>query len=476
MNQKRCLLLFERRSETAAFEICVLLLASLSGLVIVLAPGILRYILFALGIILFTTKPDLCMYFIGFLLFAIPFSDLKINLPFDTPYVQVLILLLFVIVAFRSIVRKSLFHTHLNSYILLLFLIGLISTFTGVFRGQSLITGLYIFQRSIVQGILLFFILTQLIRSERAVNRLIAFVIGGIVLTAIIALMQYQFGEGLIHSILIGIGYTQESTITTFDPVSGIFRVSSTFMNPNMLGGVMATVVPLSLAKLSNSNNISSRLLMIGSVVLEIIGVLLALSRGAFVGLMVGLLVYTLIQSNKKWKLVSFVTICVLSAVVIIFTPLGLRGLSGLQFRIEDYSQAFSNILNHPFLGTGFFDGDPLMLGTSLGYRVHDLYLEMALKIGFLGLGTFVVIVGVIIRDTIRWMSRDINGHNRNLRVGLLASLCVILFAGIFDHYSFSAPNMNEILWLVLGLLAILNSEIFYSKGNRKEACSSTDE
>jgi O-antigen ligase len=119
--------------------------------------------------------------------------------------------------------------------------------------------------------------------------------------------------------------------------------------------------------------------------------------------------------------------------------------------RLGEYKDALLLIRRHPWIGVGFVATPE----GSLYIGVSNVYLLMAEEMGLIGLGVFLLILGVFFGQIRRaWVQMQRSAELGGIMLGLTASMAGMLIGGVLDHYFFnlSFPHSVAIFWLYLGL------------------------
>ncbi|MDD2758640.1 MAG: O-antigen ligase family protein [Patescibacteria group bacterium] len=227
---------------------------------------------------------------------------------------------------------------------------------------------------------------------------------------------------------------------------------------PNSLGIYLAVVFVLGLM-LFNKINKKYQPLFLGGQMLIIAGLLFSFSRGAWLALVAGLLVYLFINWRKKFSFISpakqIIAGVIMVAVVMSIYPslfavrVGATGYLenlSLNERAAQFNLAEITTLNNIWFGVGpglytyyvAMNYSPPLYGV---YQpVHNIYL---LSLAELGILTFLCF-GVLVV----WLATRIWKINP-LYISVLA---VILTGGFFDHFLWSLFAGQILFWTVFGL------------------------
>lgn len=205
--------------------------------------------------------------------------------------------------------------------------------------------------------------------------------------------------------------------------------------------------------------------------VLQIIGLALSLTRGAWIGFLGGIIVFWIFQINfiqrKTWIRMSAAAVGAI-ALIFFFSQNSLSSFFDFQsgtgkLRLLWWQQGIEAIQQRPFFGYGYAAAlAPLMERTtpaelsiagpdmSLDY-VHNATLDSLLAIGFIGTGLFILFIGVIALKSLRVFFYQ--QKNQWLIASLLSGIVAHAVNGVFIFPTL--PN-SLFLWIMLALLVCL--------------------
>lgn len=238
-----------------------------------------------------------------------------------------------------------------------------------------------------------------------------------------------------------------------------VMRASGFFPDPHMAAFFFGMTLPLAVLQAWKSAP-PHRKFWIACALIIFLADLFTFSRGGYVGLISGatfvfFLLVTRVNIRKKIKAVIMIAVF-LSLGILLSSPIGERFFSS--FSSRDYSaterirlwqEAARVVQEYPLLGVGL-GNYPLIVKPTATYRepiyAHNLFLDIALETGLLGLAFFIALLGVALRSA--WRGWSARGEARAL------ALCVtlIIFTG---HALFETPIFSvHILPLFLFVLA----------------------
>lgn len=249
-------------------------------------------------------------------------------------------------------------------------------------------------------------------------------------------------------------------------------RIAGTYLNPNFFGEYLVLVIPLGLAVALAPNSSFVRRVGVGLVtVLLLIALALTFTRGSWLSLGVGLLLFGLLTEGWLVALLAgvFGTAIVMIPGLVgrfmsIFSFTG--GTVGFRFKlwqipigmlrenplfgvgIGNYLSAFTNyVFSHPELSVGW-----------VVYGAHSIYLTIGAEMGLAGLLVFALIIISIFRTGLylhKRFSSPSATYWRYLNAGILAALAAFLVNGLTSN-TLLHPRAAVLFWFLVGMQGAL--------------------
>lgn len=286
------------------------------------------------------------------------------------------------------------------------------------------------------------------VRSERDALRVVATVVGTAAASAVLA-----FAQGRISGFPVGTTHLDYS----FGEVVQV-RPSAFFEDPNLLGTFLSVAVIAALAKAIHSRRWVDAVTWLAATAVCAVGLVVTLSRTAWVGVALGLVVLVLTAPRRRrvWLASAGVSLAV---VAVIMAPGAIVSRAGSIVDIERDSSIRTRYLMAG--STVEMIADEWVFGTGLGaydraypaYRKpgaltsitkpHQLPLAMWAEMGILGLIAELLLVGGVV---IVIRGRRHRGWNVYEALGV-AGLLAVLLQSLFQYYLYF-----EYLWLFLAL------------------------
>ncbi|MBI4638177.1 MAG: O-antigen ligase family protein [Candidatus Rokubacteria bacterium] len=252
--------------------------------------------------------------------------------------------------------------------------------------------------------------------------------------------------------------------------------------NPNDLALMLNLILPLTVALLFIQRRRSLRLLLAGAVLVDVLAVIVTLSRAGFLTLATAVVLYCWRlgqRAERGWAVVAMI----LTLAAIPFLPSGYLDRLGTvasidsdptgsaQARWTDTVAAATFVLAHPIVGAGV-GMNVLALNAERGpswKAVHNVYLELAVELGLPGLSLFLLLllgairrVGLVRRRAAGDPgARDLFHLAEGLQVSLVAFAVAALFHPVAYHFYF-----YELAGLAVAMQAVSRAPAPTSEGD----------
>jgi O-antigen ligase len=340
----------------------------------------------------------------------------------------------------------------------------------------------------LVEGLLLYFLVLNGIRSLRTLRRTVwGLMIAGAVLASLGTYQEIsrnyeqQFGGLAQRDLALGMGHEVRSTgklMRTRDRVGIANRAAGPIADPNRWAQFLLVVLPLAVLRVRDEKSGKLRLVA-GVCTLAILGgIFLTYSRGGLVALAI-VVACMLGMRALRWRqvvpaAVFGVVLAVIMAPGVLERMRTVGGVPGLisdrhvsqsdgavRGRLTEMMAAWNVFLDHPLVGVGpghfstYYSMD-YMADPEIAFRrinrprhAHSLYLELAAETGLLGLTAFAAVVGVVL-----WRLTSVRRRLLAARpelapwaAGFWVAIIAYLAAGFFLQLSF-----QRYFWLFLAL------------------------
>jgi O-antigen ligase len=243
--------------------------------------------------------------------------------------------------------------------------------------------------RALLEYTLYFFVLNALIDDEDTVRDMMHVLL--VAATAVAAYGIYQKLSGM----------ETPKSWTYSEHESGLkIRVFSTIGNPNSLGGYMVLVAPIAAALTLWAKNWSQRLIYGAASLIMIACLVLTYSRGAWIGFVAAMVLYTIITRNKWLAIIGIAGIAIVpfaapslvDRLTLAFTPEYIAK-AGNKGRVEFWGRAFKIWQKSPIFGAGIGTvGDTVALKFNMpgATWIDNQYMRVLAETGLLGIIAYV--------------------------------------------------------------------------------------
>ena len=297
-----------------------------------------------------------------------------------------------------------------------------------------------------------YFLVVNLIRSKEWLNRCVIGIIFSCTLVSLYGLYQNFFG-------------TVEQTWQDSDMFSEIEgRVVSTFENPNVLAEYLIMVLPLILAAFIIKRGARSKLVLFFAGAVTAACLIYTWSRGAWLGCMIGILIFMLMYSKNT---LVFLLFCVFGipflpfvlpeSITQRFLSIGNLGDSSTSYRVYIW-QGVMNMLSDCFGGGIGIGNDSFKLvypyyalsGIETAPHSHNLYLQICVEIGIFGLIIFLAAMFLYVQGAFTLHTRE-KRDTRLLSAAIMCGILSVLAQGLTDYIWYNY-RVFLMFWLLLGL------------------------
>jgi putative inorganic carbon (HCO3(-)) transporter len=330
----------------------------------------------------------------------------------------------------------------------------------------------------VLEGILIYFLLVNAIRTQKDLNHaILAVLLSAIVLAAFPIYQQitetfdnYYYGYAQVE----GRGFSTGETLIgeNIQP-----RLEGAIGEKNYFSQIMLMITMVCLSQVGRSHSSAWRVLAIIATILAAIATVLPFSRGTAVGFCLLLVVGAMLRVIPLWQVAA---ILLLGIVMLLAFPQYMARLGslpeGLTYgasggtgeveadsatvgRVTEMKAALVLFAKHPLVGVGpgMYQYHSFEVSKELGMKLllgnresHSLYLHIAANNGALGIvamtGVIVLSLRQLLHTRKRWLTE--NPQLAAIATGLALALLAYLTTGIFLHYSYI-----RYFWTFIGLI-----------------------
>lgn len=386
-----------------------------------------------------------------------------------------------IVVLWRTALQRSTAiqrETPLDAFLLLFFAMGLL--LMSLVQPYPAIA--FAGYRVVVQYLLWFFIIIRLLETDKDFS---------VLWTSFVILVSALALHG-IYQYLIGVEIPASWVSQTEMGVRT--RVFSLTGSPNILGSLLTLLAPLCMAGVYYCRQNWKKLLCFALVCCILVALLFTFSRGAWLGIVLAVVIFSLFLDKRLLALM-----CSVVAAVLIFVPSITSRITYLF--TQDYAVASAvggralrwetgKLLlteNDPLLGFGLgrFGGAVAMNNQVLDqtetfryFYMDNYYLKILVEMGYVGLFAYLLLLAALVYVGIKAIQRsDLSfadqsgdalvravGNKRVLAIAIFSGLCGVLLHCYFENI-FEEPYMAAYFWALAAMLCYLG---FFQPGQAK--------
>lgn len=240
-------------------------------------------------------------------------------------------------------------------------------------------------------------------------------------------------------------------------------RVESFFDNPNTFAEMLIMLLPVVLALVLCAKHKISKLLAAGVVLVGTAALGMTYSRASWVGFAVSLVVMVFLWKPKL--IPAFIIVCALAIPLLpasifhrILTITNTSDTSTAS-RIPLYEATLSAIRSSPITGAGlgtaavqaFIADNNLYHAKAPFVHAHDIYLQVWVETGLLGIVSFVGAMLLNIKNAARTVRHCPDSAARTITCAGAGALCGTMVCGLAD-YLWNYPRVMSIFWFLFAL------------------------
>lgn len=392
----------------------------------------------------------------------IPFGALPIDIGFRPTFLDLVLVVLFFVWISRIVTRTHgpLVLTPPGWPLLLFMLLAVAAFVAGLAHSRPTATILRHYVE-ILMALAIFYVVVNSVRTREHLRQIGWVLFGCGALQGFIAVVLYYLPSEWTVRLLSALGrfgYPTGSAVLRYieDNPELPLRATGTCIGPNTLGGLLILVLGFAIPQVLARRPIVPRWMSVPAVAVMGLALYLTYSRTALVGLAAAAFVLGVLRYRR------LLLVLILGGLLLLLLPDAqyyvLRLVEGFQFadranqmRLGEYKDAFILISRHPWLGVGFAGTPEIDTYVS----VASIYLLIAEQMGLVGLGAFLLTMGVLF--LFLWGRRkaieadpDLDGIFLGAAMGLVGALA----GGLFDHYYFNMdfPSTVTFFWFFAGL------------------------
>ncbi len=304
--------------------------------------------------------------------------------------------------------------------------------------------------------ILIYYLVVNNISSKSQVKSLIWVMLASATVVTVYGFYQYLFA--------VNISAVEWVDGEQFPDLK--LRVFSTMENPNLLAGLLVTMMAIGSGIGFKSDSIKTKSILFLLVILFGTCLVLTYSRGAWLSLLAVIGVYGILCNRKIFWLLLLLPLAmlvghdaVLERIMSIMNPTD----TSSTLRIALWESTIAMIMDKPLLGIGwgaywlvYPEYDFFLQNENVKiFHAHNMYLNIAAEIGIPGLLVFLGIMYGHIRIALNVLRETLENWSAGVLLGILAAMGGIIVNGLTDYVMFNI-QLYMLYWLLNGLVIVI--------------------
>jgi O-antigen ligase len=240
------------------------------------------------------------------------------------------------------------------------------------------------------------------------------------------------------------------------------------FNSPQTFGNYILLVLPIVIGLSYYTNSKKEKQLLVLSSLIILTAIIFSYVRGAWLGLIGGLILMAVLKSKRLlYVVVAGIIVCSVWLVVFpssIFTRRVVDTFKSerpVGDRIYLWQGGLKIVRDYPVTGVGW-EGfrkvypmyKPPEAGKT-GCNAHNNFLDVAVDSGLLGLGIFLWLIAVIYNGALQIFKGVADGYFKGIAWGFLGSFTAFLIAGL-SQYNFGDSEVVMLFYFLLGMVMVI--------------------
>lgn len=313
---------------------------------------------------------------------------------------------------------------------ILLFIVFFASGALGGFGGLDVSLPLYI---CLSAG---YFLCANMFTSRVWLKRGVVALMSGCFISSLFAI--YQYISGNVDTVWLD--------TENFTNIAG--RAVSFFENPNMLGEYAMMLLPVAVALVLSAKKSRERSAWMCVAAATGLCLIFTWARGAWLGALAAFFIFAVLYTKKTIPfmllclvLVPFLPVVLPESIVSRMTSIGDMSDSSTSYRFFIYKSAFDMISRFFLTGIGAGNKNFSSVYVSYSYsgiesapHAHNLFFQLIIELGALGLIVFVAAMMIYIQSTVTAIGKEKDPYLRGLQLACACGVFASLVQGMTDY------------------------------------------
>lgn len=323
--------------------------------------------------------------------------------------------------------------------------------------------------RAVVQYILWFFVVVQLLKDEKSAKNIC------LVLVIITGIMGIHGVYQYIVGVEMPVGWVDQNE-------AGVrTRVYSILTSPNAMGSLMTLAAPVAVSFAFSEKKIRKKIIFAFLALMMIASLVFTFSRGAWMGFAVAVAIYVLLKDKRLLIPAVIAAIIVVAAVPSVGNRISYMlsseyiqsSLKG--GRLVRWATGIEILKSSPLFGVGLgMFGGAVAINHDLSrlvgidviktFYMDNYYLKTAVESGIIGLIAFIVLMYSVFISSLRTVIITEDKKIKELEIGILSGLSGVMIHNCVENV-FEVPLMTSLFWM----LAAVMMHLWYINYHKKK-------
>ncbi|WP_313559400.1 O-antigen ligase family protein [Ruminiclostridium cellobioparum] len=307
--------------------------------------------------------------------------------------------------------------------------------------------------RAVIEYMFFFFIVVKLLRSEDGAKNLIKLMILTGVVMSLHGIYQY------IAKVETPAYWTDKVEVSSGP------RVFSFVGSPNVLGCLLAMLIPLAISLIFSEEDVIQKLLYTAASGIMGICILLTGSRSSWIALGCALIIYSIL-SRKYYLIIGLFVVAILAYTMVSSVRSRIDYMLDPAYIVSSFTggrfarwpKALGMFYNNLLFGEGFgrFGGSVATINKVKGaFYVDNYYIKAAVEMGIFGLVTFLAVLYNGVVWSLRASYKVEDKVSRGLIQSGFGAMVGILVTNVVLN-NFDAPSVTTYFWTIAAVCVFL--------------------
>ncbi len=353
--------------------------------------------------------------------------------------------------------------------VIIYILASVLSCFVGLVHGANGLLVVFRWGRTAFFAYIFFVILNN-VKTRRQLEQLVLVILVCSSLVAAFGLIQKFMGQTwteMVTAKYLGhyLGYPSDVNYVAGAGATQVYRVSSTFVHPNVLGGYLVFTFPFFISFMWRYRRWWMRLLLLAGLAMNLVCLLYTGSRAAWIAAALIVLSYGVRGLLDRRMVLAIATvILILLLILAVFKPpeflkmrfTSLSATSAATGRLATYKMALDFFMENPIFGLGTgMEGQKIVQDNirRIWASVENVYLTYLVSQGLVGLATFLLLL-MFYWAMLLW-ARNQSQNDDFIRFSaeaLMMAMVGFAVANLFGAWLLFAVPMITLFWFLMGM------------------------